>query len=261
MINKRVRFVIASLVLSILFLFILTLPYEWQHMAMGIMGLLIIFVFWLCLDLVNYRDWVLKILMAFLPLSFFVGFCLFVILLPFSVPLGIFLSVVFAIVNYTIFLVENIFLVAIGYKTVPLYRAAYTVALIILLVSSFFLFNSIFSFNLGFWQNGLLVMMAGLMLFGYLFWAVTIELADDGRNKSFFYILVPAMILGQMAMVFSFWPVGIFRRSVFLVSFIYVMSTLIQADIKERLFSKTWKGMVWVLLALILGIVSVSKWG
>lgn len=258
--SKRLKFVLSSLLLSILFFVIMGLPYEWQHFVIGVSSLWLVFTYWLALGLLAYKDWKLKILLAFLPLVFFVGFCLFVILLPFSVPLALFLSALFLVVNYIIFLVENIFLVAVGYKTVPLYRAAYTVALIVILVSSFFLFNSIFSFNLGFWQNGLLIWMASMLIFGYLFWAITIELPDDGKNKSLSFIWVPALVLGQMATVFSFWPIGIFRRSIFLVSFIYVMATLIQADIKERLFVKVWKGMLWVFVALLLGIVSVGGW-
>ena len=258
--SKRVKFVLSSLLMSGLFFVILGLPYEWQHFAIGVTSLWLVFIYWLSLGLSNYKDWKLKILLAFLPMSFFVGFCLFVMLLPYSVPLSLFLSFLFLVVNYVIFLVENIFLVAVGYKTVPLYRAAYTVALIVLLISSFFLFNSIFSFNLGFWQNGLLIFVASMLIFGYLFWMITIELPDDGKNKSLSYIWVPALVLGQMALVFSFWPIGIFRRSIFLVSFIYVLSTLIQADIKDRLFKRTWKGMLWVFVALMLGIVSVSRW-
>lgn len=258
--SKRLKFVLVSLLLSVLLFVILGLPYEWQHLAIGVSVLWIIFVYWLALGLLNYKDWKLKILLAFLPVAFFVGFCLFVILLPFTVPLGLFLAFIFLVVNYIIFLVENIFLVAIGYRTVPLYRAAYTVALIVLLIASFFLFNSIFSFNLGFWQNGLLIFGASMLIFGYLFWVITIELTDDGKNKSLSYIWVPALILGQMAGAFSFWPIGIFRKSIFLVSFIYVLATLIQADIKDRLFAKVWKGMLWVFVALVLGMVSVSKW-
>ncbi len=258
--SKRLSFVLISLLLSILFFVILGLPYEWQHFAIAVSSLWVIFVYWLALGLLNYKDWKLKTLLAFLPVAFFVGYCLFVILLPFSVPLALFLSALFLIVNYVIFLVENIFLVAIGYRTVPLYRAAYTVALIVLLIASFFLINSIFTINLGFWQNGLAVLGASMLIFGYLFWAITIELPDDGKNKSLSYIWVPALILGQLSAAFSFWPIGIFRRSIFLVSIIYVLATLIQADIKERLFPKVWKGMLWVFVALVLGIVSVSKW-
>ncbi len=259
--NKRFKFLVGSGILAGLFFLILTLPYEWQDLAIMVMCLWLVFVYWLILGLVNYKDWMLKVLLAFLPLSFFIGFVFFVILIPFTIPLGIILAVVFAAVNYIIFLVENIFLVAIGYKTVPLYRAAYTMALIVILLASFFVFNSIFSFNLGFLENGGLAFLAGLMIFGYLFWAITIELPDDGKNKSLFYIVVPALVLGEMSAVFSFWPLGIFRRSIFLVCFIYVMATLMQADIKERLFTRTWKGMTWVFIALVLGMLSVTRWG
>ena len=196
-----------------------------------------------------------------LPVCFFVGSGLFVALLPLSITGSLFLSMIFGVVCYFIFLVENVFLVAIGYKTVPLYRAAYTVSLIILLLCSFLLFNSVFSFRFNYGINMLLVFLVSILVYLYQFWAIAIELPDDGKNKSLFYILVPALILGQMSMAFSFWPLGIFRKSVFLVCFIYVLAILIQADIKDRLFKRTWKTMLWVFVALILGMVSVTRWG
>lgn len=58
------------------------------------------------------------------------------------------------------------FLVAIGYKTVP-YRAAYTVSLILTLLTSFFVFNSLFSFKLPFWGNMLATLVLGWLIFQY----------------------------------------------------------------------------------------------
>ena len=148
--SKRVKFVLTSLSLSAVFLFVINLPYEWKYFAIWITNLWLVFVYWLALGILNNKNWQLKILLAFLPMAFWVGFCLFVILLPLNWPICLVLALIFAIINYVIFLVENIFLVAVGFRTVPLYRAAYTVTLIVVLLSSFFLFNSVFSFNLKF---------------------------------------------------------------------------------------------------------------
>jgi len=144
---------------------------------------------------------------------------------------------------------------------VPLYRAAYTVSLIILLLACFFLFNTMYSFGFDYWVNALTVMFLACLIFVYQFWAIAIELPDDGKNKSWVtYVLVPGFLVSQLALVFSFWPVGIFKGSIYLVSVIYVLSGLIQADIRGRLFRKTWLMFLWTGVAIVLGILLATRW-
>ena len=128
------------------------------------------------------------------------------------------------------FLVENVFLVAIGFRTPPLYRAAYTVGLILLLLSSFFLFNSLFSFKFNYWLNMILVFIISAVIFLYIFFSVTIELPDDGKDKNiWYYVLVPSILTAEMALALSFWPTGIFKGSIYLVMIVYILSSLIHA--------------------------------
>jgi hypothetical protein len=159
-------------------------------------------------------------------------------------------------VNYAMFLVENVFLVAIGFRTPPLYRAAYTVGLILLLLTSFFLLNSLFSFKLIYWLNMLLVFIVSMVIFLYVFFSVTIELPDDGKNKNvWYYVLVPSLLMSEIALVLSFWPVGIFKGSIYLVMLVYILSSLMHAELRERLFKRTWLVFVWVGMATVLGII------
>ena len=103
--------------------------------------------------------------------------------------------------------------------------------------------------------------MVSSLLFLYQFWAIAIELPDDGKGKNqAAYVLVPGWILGQLGMVFSFWPVGIFRGSIYLVSMIYVISGLLQGDIRGRLFRKTWLGFLWIGLSIFLAIIVMTRW-
>jgi len=196
-----------------------------------------------------------------LPMQFFIGFGLFSALFPVSFLLKLGLSLVFGLMCYLIFLVENVFLVAIGFKTVPLYRAAYTMNLILTLLSSFFLFISLQSFNQIYWVNMIAVFVISALIFLYQFWAIAIELPDDGRTKNrWAYVFVPSLLLSEMALAFSFWPVGMFRGSIYLVVMIYVVSALYQADIRERLFKKTWLTYVWLGIAVVLGVLFLTKW-
>ncbi|MBU1089053.1 hypothetical protein KKC08_01475 [Patescibacteria group bacterium] len=259
--NKKTRFFLSSFFLSVLFFVVLSLPYNWHYFGVALLSILTIFVYWLSLKVWSYKSWRLRWMMVLLPAGFVIGLSLFLGLLSLSLFSRVFLVLFFGFILNTIFLVENIFLVAIGYKTVPLYRTAYTVSLVLVLLTAFFLFDSILSFRMSYYLNAFFVSLVSCILYAYQFWVITIELPDDGKNKSLAYVWIPALLMGELALIFSFWPVGIFKGSIYLVSFIYIVFGLLQAEIRGRLFKKTWMGLAWVFVALVLGMLVVTKWG
>jgi len=102
----------------------------------------------------------------------------------------------------------------------------------------------------------------GLLIFSYQYWAVAIELPDDGKEKGKWpYILVPTLILTELAGILSFWPVGIFKGSIYLVAAIYVITGLLQAEIRDRLFRGVVLSYSYIGVAVILAIILVTKWG
>ena len=222
---------------------------------------LVIFCFWFGLGILFEHSLYTRIMSILLPVCFFVGFGLFAVFFPYNVIVSVLWSVFFGIVLYALFLVENVFLVAIGFKTVPLYRAAYTVGSMILLLTSFFMFDSLFSYRLSFVWNGLATMLISAIIFLYQFWAVAIELPDDGKKlRIASYVLIPAILMAELAVAFSFWPTGIFKGSVYLVSVIYVITGLVQADIRERLFKRTWLMYSWVGVAIVTAMMLITQW-
>ena len=259
---KRIKYFISSVLAGFIFLVLISLPYEARYYGLMAGGVLLVFIYWFGLGIILEESVYNKLVPVLLPLMLFIGFGLFSALLPFTWITGPVLSLAFGALCYTIFLVENIFFVAIGYKTVPLYRAAYTVSLMVVLLTAFFVFDSILSFKAHFLINTLAVFLASTVLFLYQFWAIAIELADDGKDKKkLFYVGVPALVVAELALIFSFWPVGIFKGSVYLVSAIYVISGLLQADIRDRLFRRTWRGLAWVGAAVFLAVIVMTKWG
>ena len=66
---------------------------------------------------------------------------------------------------------------------------------------------------------------------------------------------------GSNGFNFSFWPVGIFKGSIYLVSMIYLLSGLFQADIKERLFRGVVTGYSLTGIAMLLAIILTNTWG
>ena len=259
--SKRLKYLFSSFLASVGYYFFLGLPYESRNYGLLVGMVLVIFCLWFGLGIMFGGDLGLRLISVILPLIFFVGFGMFTALLPFSFVGRLVLTIVFGVVIYVIFLVENVFMVAIGFRTVPLYRAAYTVSLIILLLACFFLFNTMYSFGFDYWINTLVVMFLTCFIFTYQFWVIAIELPDDGKNeKKLFYVLIPGLLVSQLALMFSFWPVGIFKGSIYLVSVIYVLSGLIQANIRGRLFRRTWLMFLWIGVAIVLGILLATKW-
>ena len=239
-----------------------SLPYESRYFGLMIGVVMVMFCFWFGLGILFEKSLYTRMMAVLLPVCFFTGFGMFVAFLPNSFWLSLLFSIFFGLVLYGLFLVENVFLVAIGFKTVPLYRAAYTVSLIIMLLSVFFMFNSLFSFRLAYYWNGLWTLLISLAIFLYQFWAIAIELPDDGANKNMkSYVVIPAILMAELAIAFSFWPVGIFKGSVYLVSVIYIVSGLIQADIRDRLFKRTWLMYSWTAVAVGLAILAITNWG
>jgi hypothetical protein len=259
---KRLRFFLASTVLALVFGLLIGVTYEVRYYVLALGVVLAIISNWLALGIVFEHNLLIRLAAALPPVLSLAGMGLFVALLPLNYIGILGLSILFGFLNYAILLVENIFMVAIGYKTVPLYRAAYTVSLIILLLGCFFAFDTILSFRSIYWVNMLAVGLVAFLVFLYQFWAIAIELPDDGKDKSALnYSLIPAMLVGELALVFSFWPVGVFKGSIYLVCAIYILSGLIQADIRDRLFKRTWIGFVYVAVAVLVSIVTLTSWG
>jgi hypothetical protein len=259
--SKRFKYFISSLFSALGFFMFITLPYDSRYFGLMVGVVLVVFCFWFGLGIIFEKSLYIRLMAVLLPVGFFAGFGLFGVLLPYSTIMVVIMSILFGVVLYGMFLVENVFLVAIGFKTVPLYRAAYTVSLIIMLLTVFFMFDSLFSFRLSFWQNGLWALVISLLVFLYQFWAIAIELPDDGKSKNIrTYVWVPAVLIAELTMFFSFWPTGIFKGSVYLVSVIFILSGLIQADLRDRLFRRTWLMYVWVAVSVVAAAVLTTKW-
>jgi len=258
---KRLKYLISSIIAAVGFYFFINLPYSSHYYGLTVGMVLIVFCFWFGLGIVFSQSLYIRLMSIVLPVGFFVGFGLFVALLPTTFLVALISSLFFGVIAYGTFLVENVFLVAIGGRTPPLYRAAYTVGLMLLLLTTFFLLDSLFSFKLIYWLNTIFVFLISAAVFMYLFYSVTIELADDGKEKNLpVYVLLPAFLMSQLGLVLSFWPVGIFRGSIYLVAAVYIIASLIQLDLRDRLFKKNKLTFVWIAVAVFLGIILTTSW-
>ncbi len=272
--SKRQRFIITSVICTGVLIGATVMPVEWRYRMIGILALVTgVLTAW------SIREgWkgIARLTTVILPMMFGLGAGLFTFLLPevvteigaFSWGLetgrivgwgmrGLF-WVIFMVSIYSLLLTENIFSVS-AIRTIALARAAGAVGFLLTLVTGFFLYNATWSFRLPAYWNGLLVgaITLGLMLQGL--WAAKLE--DRMDKEVLVASAVLSLVMGQLAMVFSFWPVSVAVGSLVMTTLLYVLLGVYQQELLKRLFRKTLWEYVSVGLLVLLIVVVTTRWG
>jgi len=255
--NKRRLFIAATLIITVLYFLSQSAPFEWRYRALFFLAALSEIYFLLVFRKIAKRKRN-ALLATFLPISFLAGMSLFSLLFFQGLVWRIVLLLIFAFGLYTLFLIENVFLVSAEFKSVPLYRAASTVGFLLTLVTAFFLFDVLFSFRLAAWFNGLAVSLISLFLLGHFFWATYLSAPAEGDSLVLTGIF--SLIMGEMSVAISFWPVGVGKASLYLVSLLYVFGGVAEAFCRQRLFKKTFLEFFWVGLGTFLALFLVTSW-
>ncbi len=146
-------------------------------------------------------------------------------------PVALFLGLSF----YSLLLAQNVFNVASD-RTIPLYRAASAVNFVFTILTGLLLNSIIFSFNLQFYWNGLLIFLINLPLILQALWSVKIEQVNI---QLIVYSAVASLILGEIAVALSFWSTSPFVRSLFLSIISYVTLGILLDYLHERINRRT----------------------
>ncbi len=155
-----------------------------------------------------------------LPIFFTLAVSTFYFLLPVRWLTRLPVAFLFGLLFYLLLLAQNVFSVA-AIRTIPLYRAASTAAFLFTLFSAFFIYNVIHAMELAFYWNGLLVFILSFPLVLQILWSINME--DDVSIGVIVQSLILSLCLGELALVFSFWPLGTVIWSLTLSSAMYVL--------------------------------------
>ena len=165
--SKQKKFILSSLLLTTVFAltrFFNFLPLNniWisSVFIVAVASLILFFVFYSAVSSVKRL-----FLLLLLPLSLLLSANFFYTLLPRAALWRVFLHFFLFGGIYISVLVANIFLVSLEFKTVPLYRAAFTVGFIVILLELFLFYNFIFSFKFFPWINMILVFISSFYCF------------------------------------------------------------------------------------------------
>lgn len=255
--NKRKRFVLASLLLTLGLLATQFVRVEHRYHAIVLLGgLSYALSAWALSEDLKGVEWFTALILPFLyPVS--VG--LFYFLLPEATVTRVAILVIFGVGMYALLLTENIFSVA-AIRTIQLLRAAHAVGFLLTLVTAFFLFDTIWSFRLPVYLNGVLVAVASFPLFLQGLWSSRLD-EERIAPSTFAYSLILSYGLGQIALALSFWPVTVAVGSLFLVTMAYVGLGITQFHFSGRLFRRTINEYLGVGILVLLTTYLVTRWG
>jgi diacylglycerol kinase len=211
------------------------------------------FTFFSILEGIEKIEW---LMLFILPVYFTVSLVLFYFLLPVRWLTRLPFIVIYAISIYAILLSSNIFNVGVE-KSLPLFRAAFSVNFLFLSLTLFLILNLILSFRLNFFSNFLVIFLFTLPLIWQFLWSVDPKITLSQIVVK--YGLLINLIMAEVGWVFSFVPVKASILAVFLTAGFYSLLGLFQAYIEERLFRERIREYLFVLIfVFILTILSIN---
>ncbi len=254
--RKRQKLVLTACILSLGLLIEQSVGFDWKYPMVALVSALT----WV-LALWALREGITKIGWLIIPLPsvlFTASVGLFYVLLPQSMLARSAIILLFGIGQYALLLTANIYSVA-AIRTIALFRAASAVGFVMILLSGFFLFDTILSFRMYFWGIGFWVFVASFLLILPGLWSVNLE--DKLSKRVIGYSAVLSAMISMLAMAIAFWPISIAVSSLFLCAMIYVYLGIVQHHFSQRLFTKTVWEYVTVGVVVLITMLLTAGWG
>ncbi|MBI4153609.1 hypothetical protein HY503_01255 [Candidatus Woesebacteria bacterium] len=254
--NKRKRFIITSILLSLGFIGIQFLENQFRFYAIGGLTLLTILLFFWSLKEGIGRN--MTLLTLVLPAFFTAGVGVFWFLLPASVFARLPIIVFYGVGIYVLSLTSNIYSVA-AIRTIALLRAAHGVGFVLTLVTSFLVYDAILSLRTLLPIMGVSVVLLSFPLYLQGLWAASLQKEYSGELVGEAGVF--SLIMGEIALFLHFWPVTVVVGSLFLTVAMYMLLGLGQAKIEGRLFRETVREYLLVGALVFIGMFLATRWG
>lgn len=233
--TKRQKIIIASVIMTAGLLSTQLVPVYLTYKF--IIGLAILSYF---LTLAALWEGISKLkaaVLMILPTLFTLGVASYYFLLPAGWISRFPVAAVYGLIFYILLLSQNIFNIA-STRTIPLYRVASTTVFVLTLMTAFLIFNVLYSFELLFIWNGLLVFLLSFPLILQVIWSIEME----GLNAlTWVYTLVLSLVLGELGLMLSFWPISHSLAALVLSTGLYVVLGISTHSLRDRLS----RGVVW----------------
>ncbi|MDO8488056.1 MAG: hypothetical protein Q7S31_01945 [bacterium] len=252
--RKRQKFVLTAILLALGIAAIQIAPLGWRYGLVAFLAALSwVLAGWSLKEGLSGVEW----LTVPLPMALYTaGMGFFFILLPSQWWWSVMVLVLFGVGQYALLLTANIFSVA-AIRTIALFRAASAVGFVMTLATGFLLYNSLLSFRLASWANGVGVALISLCLLVPALWSS--ELAESVTRRVWFFGVWLAILIGLLAVGVSFWPVSLAVGSLFLTTALYVYLGISQHHFSSRLSTRTmWEYVTVGLVVLVTMLVTAG---
>ena len=255
--SKKLRFLISSIVLSIGFVFIQFLEGKFKFPAISLLVLLTgAFSAWSFYEgLGKNMTWVSLVL----PMLFTLSVGIFWFLLPANMFTRIPIVIFYAIGIYVLSSTMNIYTVSSSLRTIGLLRAARGVGFVLTLITSFLIFDAIFSIKQTIFINASLSFISSFLLLIQGYWSINLE--KKLEKNILILSLTSSLIIAELVTLIYFWPVTVVVGSLFLTSGVYLLLGLGQAKLEDRLFPSITREYLTLGLIVLIGMFFATRWG
>jgi hypothetical protein len=193
-----------------------------------------------------------------LPSFYTAAVFLFYFLLPTRWLTRLPIAILYAIGMYAILLTENIYNVA-AERTIQLIRAAHSVGFLLSLVTMFFLMDTALSLRLPFYLNVIITLCIVFPLALQALWSMELTATISANVLS--GSLVIALLIMQLVLIFSFWPIKTTIEALFITTVFYSLVGMTQQYLIGRLFANTFREFLAVLLLVFILVIFTTRWG
>jgi len=242
-IDKRIRFVISTLLMSF---FIMTLTFFPFDKAIFLLPVLAagcyLLTYFSILEGIEKIEW---LMLFFMPVVITLSISVFYFLFPVRWLTRIPFITIYAIAFYATLLCSNIFNVGVE-KSLQLYRAAFSINVLSQVIVTYFLLGIIFSFKLSFVFNIILVFVTIFCLSMQLIWTLKLELKLS--RELFLFCTLIATIISELSTMLSFVPLQSNIVALFLATAFYSFSGLVLNYLSQKLFKETVREYLSVLI-------------
>jgi len=253
-IDKRIRLVIAVLILGSILLFSTFYYFDKAVIFLPVIAVSVFILTYFSLaEGINKMG---RFGLFLMPEAISVSFYLFYFLFPGRWLTRIPFIFLYEVSIYAVLLCSNIFNVGVE-KSLGLYRAAFSINYFYQTVVSFIFFNLLFATKSSFIVNALGTGIAGFLLGMHVFW--TIRLKKHLEREVLLYSLFVAVVMFELGLLISFLPLPTALYSLFLTSSYYCLSGLVYSHMDQRLFKETIREYVTVFsFVLIITLLSLN---
>ncbi len=255
-IEKRQRFVMSTALILALNLVLTLFPFSKIIFFLPILAVLVYAAtYFALLEDIKHIEWVVLFI---LPIYFVLSFLLFYYLLPTRWLTRIPYLLVLSIAVYAILLSENIFNVGVE-KSLPLYRAAYSITNFTTLLILFFLFTVLFSFRLHFLLNAFFGGVLAWPVFFHAVWIASPKAVLEERVYKFSTIL--GVLLSAAILILSFLPIKTSVYAIYTVAVSYVLIGVTQETVQDTAFKERIREYLIVFAAMTVLFLLTAQWG